>query len=392
MRDVRPGQHRPRLDPAHPVAGAARRGARPAPGEGARRRRSPPSGSARAPTCWSPGSATGCKVDVERTSSEGPGITEVVLTTKSGDIKHHPRRRQAGLVHLPRPARPAGRAEAARRPRAARRGAAAPRRGRHLRRRPRKRLVKLDVTVDDAEVEVLPDADALAARGRRASSCPGSPAIQADGPGAVDRADRRHASPTRSTGPSRGSPDGPTVDWTRVDFWWGDERYVPADSTDRNDRRGRAATCSTASASTRRGCTRCRRPTTSIADVEAAAAAYDRRGAHARRRRLRPRAAGHGPRRPRRLAVPGLPAARRRRPDRRRRHRLPQAPARADLASPSPPSTGPARCGSSSPARARPTPSPAPSPTTAPSTRPPPAASPSRTRTWFLDQAAAGSL
>lgn len=31
-------------------------------------------------------------------------------------------------------------------------------------------------------------------------------------------------------------PDGPTVDWTRVDFWWGDERYVPADSSDRNDR------------------------------------------------------------------------------------------------------------------------------------------------------------
>ncbi len=26
------------------------------------------------------------------------------------------------------------------------------------------------------------------------------------------------------------------VDWTKVDFWWGDERYVPADSTDRNDR------------------------------------------------------------------------------------------------------------------------------------------------------------
>jgi len=26
------------------------------------------------------------------------------------------------------------------------------------------------------------------------------------------------------------------VDWTRVDFWWGDERYVPADSSDRNDR------------------------------------------------------------------------------------------------------------------------------------------------------------
>jgi 6-phosphogluconolactonase len=26
------------------------------------------------------------------------------------------------------------------------------------------------------------------------------------------------------------------VDWTRVDFWWGDERYVPADSNDRNDK------------------------------------------------------------------------------------------------------------------------------------------------------------
>lgn len=26
------------------------------------------------------------------------------------------------------------------------------------------------------------------------------------------------------------------VDWKRVDFWWGDERYVPADSADRNDR------------------------------------------------------------------------------------------------------------------------------------------------------------
>ncbi len=26
------------------------------------------------------------------------------------------------------------------------------------------------------------------------------------------------------------------VDWMQVDFFWGDERYVPADSTDRNDR------------------------------------------------------------------------------------------------------------------------------------------------------------
>ena len=31
-------------------------------------------------------------------------------------------------------------------------------------------------------------------------------------------------------------PDGRSVDWMLVDFWWGDERYVTADSSDRNDR------------------------------------------------------------------------------------------------------------------------------------------------------------
>ncbi|MGZ5404206.1 MAG: 6-phosphogluconolactonase [Nocardioides sp.] len=31
------------------------------------------------------------------------------------------------------------------------------------------------------------------------------------------------------------------VDWTRVQFWWGDERYVAADSPDRNARPARAA-------------------------------------------------------------------------------------------------------------------------------------------------------
>lgn len=40
-------------------------------------------------------------------------------------------------------------------------------------------------------------------------------------------ADRIHAELGR-LGPGSG------VDWSRVDFWWGDERYVAADSTDRN--------------------------------------------------------------------------------------------------------------------------------------------------------------
>jgi 6-phosphogluconolactonase len=37
--------------------------------------------------------------------------------------------------------------------------------------------------------------------------------------------------------------DGPDsgVDWTHVKLWWGDERFVPADSEDRNDRAALAA-------------------------------------------------------------------------------------------------------------------------------------------------------
>ena len=32
-----------------------------------------------------------------------------------------------------------------------------------------------------------------------------------------------------------------TVDWTAVDVWWGDERYVPADSDERNEKQARRA-------------------------------------------------------------------------------------------------------------------------------------------------------
>ena len=31
-----------------------------------------------------------------------------------------------------------------------------------------------------------------------------------------------------------GHPDRGRVDWSRVSFWWGDERYVPSDDADRN--------------------------------------------------------------------------------------------------------------------------------------------------------------
>lgn len=37
------------------------------------------------------------------------------------------------------------------------------------------------------------------------------------------------------------APGRDTVDWRRVDLWWGDERYLPAGDPDRNDTQARAA-------------------------------------------------------------------------------------------------------------------------------------------------------
>ena len=39
----------------------------------------------------------------------------------------------------------------------------------------------------------------------------------------------------------RRSPARAAVDWRRVDVWWGDERFVPADDPDRNERQARKA-------------------------------------------------------------------------------------------------------------------------------------------------------
>ena len=39
----------------------------------------------------------------------------------------------------------------------------------------------------------------------------------------------------------RQTPARKAVDWRKVDIWWGDERFVPADSEDRNDRQARQA-------------------------------------------------------------------------------------------------------------------------------------------------------
>lgn len=39
----------------------------------------------------------------------------------------------------------------------------------------------------------------------------------------------------------RSSPDRDTVDWSRVDVWWGDERFLATGDADRNETRARAA-------------------------------------------------------------------------------------------------------------------------------------------------------
>jgi 6-phosphogluconolactonase len=39
----------------------------------------------------------------------------------------------------------------------------------------------------------------------------------------------------------RSLPARDAVDWSRVDVWWGDERFVPADDPDRNERQAREA-------------------------------------------------------------------------------------------------------------------------------------------------------
>ena len=83
------------------------------PAQGHRRQRWPPSGSTRAPTCSPRGCATGCTSTSTRTSSSGPGITEVVHGDQGGADPDRAARRPAGDVHRPRPARPADRAQAA---------------------------------------------------------------------------------------------------------------------------------------------------------------------------------------------------------------------------------------------------------------------------------------
>lgn len=95
------------------------------------------------------------------------------------------------------------------------------------------------MTDRDVEVEVLPDAEALAENVARrllgtlaAAQADGRvPAIALTG-GTI--AEQVHAAVARLA-------ETAAVDWSRVDVWWGDERFVPADDPERNALQARRA-------------------------------------------------------------------------------------------------------------------------------------------------------
>jgi 6-phosphogluconolactonase len=82
-------------------------------------------------------------------------------------------------------------------------------------------------------LEVLPDADTLAqtvaerfvARLAEIQADGRVPAVCLTGGSIADKIHQAVA-----------ALESPGVDWKQVDFFWGDERYVPADSSDRNER------------------------------------------------------------------------------------------------------------------------------------------------------------
>ncbi len=93
-----------------------------------------------------------------------------------------------------------------------------------------------DVVVEpDAELLARAVAAALVARLAAAQAVHGTASVVLTG-GGVGTAVLEHVA-----GLAEEPAPGQDVDWTAVDVWWGDERFVPADSDDRNEKGARAA-------------------------------------------------------------------------------------------------------------------------------------------------------
>ena len=318
---------------------------------------SPPSGSAPAPTCSSPGSATGSRCAVDAQELRGPRHHRGRARDQGGPDQRS-RARTASWRRSPRPDRPgpAGRAQAPRAARAARRGAAPARRGRRLRRDRHASWSKLRTHErhDRTPHRGPPGRRRRSPPPSPASCSAGSPTRRRPGDGPADRADRRHhrrGDPPRDR-PARRPDSG--VDWSQVVVWWGDERFVAPDSPDRNARQAQAAFLDAVG----------------VDPAKVHADAVDRRRGRRRRRRggVRRRRCGSTAPAVRHLMLgvgpdghiaslfPGFPQLDSRR-DRGRRHRLARSRRPSGSPSPSRPSTGPGRCGSSSAAPTRPPPS-----------------------------------
>ncbi|AQU69271.1 6-phosphogluconolactonase [Streptomyces niveus] len=71
-----------------------------------------------------------------------------------------------------------------------------------------------------------------------------------------------------------GAPARDAVDWTRLDLWWGDERFLPGGDPDRNDTQARAALLDSVPLDPARVHTMPASDGAYGSDIEAAAAAY----------------------------------------------------------------------------------------------------------------------
>ncbi|GAB3323822.1 6-phosphogluconolactonase [Geodermatophilus aquaeductus] len=99
------------------------------------------------------------------------------------------------------------------------------------------------VAVPGLQVVVEPDADllaravgsALVARLAAAQAVHGTASVVLTG-GGIGTAVLRHVA-----GLAEEPAPGQDVDWTAVDVWWGDERFVPADDDERNEKGAREA-------------------------------------------------------------------------------------------------------------------------------------------------------
>jgi 6-phosphogluconolactonase len=92
-----------------------------------------------------------------------------------------------------------------------------------------------DIVIEaDADLLARAAASALVARLSAAQAVHGTASVVLTG-GGIGTAVLRHVAALAD------EPEHAVVDWTAVDVWWGDERFVPADDDERNERGARQA-------------------------------------------------------------------------------------------------------------------------------------------------------